>query len=521
MTGSFEPISKSIVSESPDQRGPCLSEAKWIISRPEFEASARLKSLLLYIAQCSDSSPVAKVTQQNIARDVMGLSQSFDPSCDAHVRIEVSRLRSALCGFYSRLRMPCFRRLFIPKGSYRIQLETVRSDQLMPANSAARNDPKIALGTLCSDDDLSRCYGFEIECELLSIIANSAFVSDELLSFHCVEGASLEAQCAQAKRTGASLLLVTRVLAKEDRVEAYLSVIDPWDQRVINNTRLSTGFSGSLSHQMASLVSEAVGAQVIDPINGCVLKKIFRLHPESRIAHLASVFSFMSNQDRSLLPKALAAARSVSQTSAVARALLVDMTRASYCFATDPDIREVVPLADAADDLVEESPNCIWANLALGYAGIANHRQDLIGRAISSAEALSPLGAQMADLNLLKSLHAPAVGTWQSGPETPGNEELSVFDLIRTGYAAVKDSKNDVAHDALSKAHHADVFWVQAFQISALSERGQQHDACRVFKRMKKAHPAVQNYMHRAVSTMIPDADLSCRMSAELDRASQ
>lgn len=526
VTGSVEPTAESIltagiVSETPDQRGPCLSEAKWIISRPEFEASARLKSLLLYIAQRSDSSPVAKVTQQDIAQDVMGLSQSFDPSCDAHVRIEVSRLRSALHGFYARLRMPRFRRLSIPKGSYRVQLEPVRSDPLVVAGSGEESDPKIAFGTLCTDDDISRRCGFEIECELLTMIANSAFVSDGLLSFHCVEGESLEALCTQAKRTGASVLLVTRVLAQEDRVEAYLSVIDPWDQRVVDNIRLSTCFGGSLSFHKISRVSESVGAQVIDPIDGGVLKRIFRLHPDSRIARLASVFLFMSNQDRRLLPKALAAADSVSQSSAVARALLVDMTRASYCFATDPDIHEVVSLADSADELVEASPNCIWANLALGYAGIANDRQDLMGRAVSSAEALNPLGAQMADLNLLRSLHAPVAETWQSEPETPVKEELSVFDLIRTGYTAVKDSKNDVAHNALSKARHTDVFWVQAFQISALTERGRQHEACEVFERMKKAHSGVQDYMHRAVSTMIPDADLGRRMSAELDRASQ
>ena len=517
MTGPSTSAAERLSSKAANAHGPCSFEANWIVSRPEFEGSARLKSLLLYIAKRSDATSSARISQLDIACDVMGFDRSYDPSCDAHVRIEVARLRSALCGFYSRLQQPRSRRLSVPKGRYKAQLDTVQQDKLLGKDTGTGTDPKIAIGTLCSDDDLSRRYGFEMECEILTLMSDSALMADELISFHCVEATTLEAMVQQAQTAGACMLLVTRVMASEDRVDAYLSVIDPWDQRLIENIKLSSVANATDSHDIA----RSAGAQAIDPINGRVLQQIFRLYPDSRIARLADVFAFMGNQDRSLLPRALAAAQSMSQTSDIARALTIDMTRASYCFGTDPYIRDMASTTDAAEKLVEQSPNCISSQLAMGYVGISNDRRDLVGRAVSSLNSSTLLGAQQADYNLLQTLYGADAGNHDLEPASTKPMDQSVFDTIRMGYAAVRDRTNDAANDGLHTTKHKNVFWIQAFRVSAFSERGQHQQASEVFGQMKQAHPGIANYMHRAVSTMIPDVDLRGRMLAGLDRASQ
>ena len=512
MENPFMPTYESVATANTVREGPSRAEANWIVSRPEFEASARLKSLLLYLASRSDDLHKAKITQCDIARDVMDLGPNYDPSCDAHVRIEVSRLRSALCGFYSRLDLPRARRLSIPKGGYRTELEVVQQYALVSTGSSDGNNPIIALGTLCTDDHLSRRTGFEIECELLTLISDSAFMSDELLSFRCVEGDNMDLLVRQAEQLGACLLLVTRVVARGDGLDAYLSIVNPWDQRIISNIRLWSGATGRNSQETAQAVSLSVGSEAVDPIDGRVLQHVFRMQPQSRISRLSAVFNFMSSQNRSLLPAALAAAQSIAHSSNVARALTIDMLRASYCFATDSDVGEMNSIGDAAEALIERSPKCVWSNLALGYAGISTGRHDLVQRAITVANRSTPIGSQKADLKLLKSISEPAKDNKSSKLPSILPEDHSVFDSIRFGYSAVRDGTYDFALDNLQLSPHKKVFWNQAFQISAFSELGKRQKAREVFGQMKKAHPGTQDYMHRAVSTMISDTDLREKM---------
>lgn len=519
MAGFSDSKTRGVAATDGPAKGPCLSEAEWITSQPEFEASARLKSLLLYLAKRSDEPGSAKVTQIDIARDVMRLNRNFDPSFDAHVRIEISRLRSVLCGFYSRRMLPTSHRLSIPKGCYRTQLETVQQDALFADTGNVNDEPVIALGSLCADDHLSRRYGFEIECQLLTSISNSAFNSDDLLSFCSVEGSSLEALAKHAEQLGAGMLLVTRVLARKDGLDAYLSVIRPRDRRIVDNFRLHTGANEFNRRDTAQMVSRSIAAAALDPIGGRVLQQVYRLYPKSKISRLSAIFAYISSQDRSLLPDALASAKSVSHASEIARALSIDMSRASYCFATDCNIREMAPLVDEAEALVEQNPDNAWSNLALGYAGISTGSKNLLHRAISAVDSPQLAGSQLADFKLLQSLSGSFKDTKFSKIPIGSPEDETVFDTIRLGYAALRDSTDDIASDGLQKTRHKDVFWVQAFQISAHNEKGQPQRARDVFGRMKKAHPSIDSYMHRAISTMIPDRELRGRMLAGLDSA--
>lgn len=493
--------------------GPCVAEASWIMQRPEFEGSERLRALLLYIAEKSDRS-ATKVSQKDIARDVMGLGFNYDPSCDAHVRIEVKRLRAALDGFYSRSKQSRTRRLTVPKGGYRTVLDSLPMQDLRARGSIDAGDPIVAFGTLCSLDHLSCGYGFEIECEVLTLVSQSEFLSDDLLSVICVEGKTLDALANQAERQGACVLLVTRVIATDEACNAYLSVIDPRSRQIISNTRLSPKSDGLDRRMIVESVSKAIAVLALDPIAGRVVSKVSELLPQSRIARLADAFSFMGTQNRKLLPTAMSSVRTVAQSSAIAKALFIDMSRASFCFSTDPDTKEISFIEDAAEALVEETPESTWSTLALGYAGVSGGRQDLIDRAVTRIKNMQPVGSQIDDFNLLKTLsvtdHNPG------GHADKPNANRSVFESIRVGMAALYDPTDAFSNEALHGSQHRDVFWIQAFQISALVEQGKKSEARAVFERMRRVHPDVEDYMHRALSTMLPDADLQSKVNAGL-----
>ncbi|WP_223426124.1 hypothetical protein [Tateyamaria pelophila] len=124
----------------------------------------------------------------------------------------------------------------------------------------------------------------------------------------------------------------------------------------------------------------------------------------------------------------------------------------------------------------------------------------MIGRALSRIQNMQPVGSQIDDFNLLRTLsaldHGPSDGAEKQ------NADCSVFESIRVGMAALYDPTDASSNEALHGAQHRDVFWIQAFQISALVEKGKKSEARAVFDRMRRVHPNVEDYMHRALSRL-------------------
>lgn len=488
-------------------KGACRSEANKIASRPEFEASERLKNLLFYLADCSDQHPSRRITQIDIAQNVMRLGNRFDPSSDAHVRIEVSRLRAALAGYYSRSTAPTSRRLSIPKGGYKVQLTLVPNSHRYSSKSIASCDPVVALGTLCAEDYLSRSVGFEVECEILKDLATSELSTDGLISFSNVEGKSLDNLARHAELIGASVLLVVRVVATE-RIRVYVSALCPRNRVVLHSVKF--GDWPATEHNLPKIqeLSRNIVKEILDPISGMLLKQICKLNPASRLSQLSKVFEFMDSQNRSLLPEAYAAAQYHSENSNVAAALSIDMHRASYCFSTDQNIRDLSSISDRSEALAEQSKDCAWTQLAMGYAGISRGRKDLVRRAISAGETMPLLGEKQAGLRLLRKLSGNSATP--AAPDKPlrSSKDHTVFDAITNGLDALSDKTDEAANSSLAHSRYSNVFWIQAIQIAASVENGQRQIAHRVFAKMKKSNPCIHSYMDRAISTMIPATDL-------------
>lgn len=448
----------------------------------------------------------------DIARDVMGLGDTFDPSNDAHVRIEVSRLRTALAAFYSRLTSPRPRILTIPKGGYRVEATLLSTQLEAGPNLASLNDPVICLGILCTQDELSCRFGFELECELLNMISTSTLTADHLLKFSYASGQNIEQLATQAERNGADILTVAHVSVTESAAQAFVTILRPWDRRLLKTVKLSAVSGASTHLSDLQWISQGIATEILDPISGCAMKALYQARPNSRLSALSKVFEFMGSQDRDLLPDAYSAARQISQTSDVAKALSIDMRRASYCFATDCNIQDLDGLCDAADDLVHRAPDNAWANLAMGYAGIAGGQKTFIHRALPKAARSQLLGAQKDDYDLLQALAGKNDAISKHHLRTQSKENLSIFDTISLGIAAVGNCGDEAETDAIVQSKHSRVFWVQAMQIAVQVQRNQLKTARENYCIMKQTHPGVETYSKRAFETMIPNTEVKDRI---------
>ncbi|MCB5204023.1 hypothetical protein LH464_16265 [Neorhizobium sp. T786] len=76
------------------------AELDRLLSDPRFHATDRAKNVLRYIAERYFEGQTEGVKAYAIALDVLGRSPRFDPNTDPIVRIELSRLRSALGAYY-------------------------------------------------------------------------------------------------------------------------------------------------------------------------------------------------------------------------------------------------------------------------------------------------------------------------------------------------------------------------------------------------------------------------------------
>lgn len=94
------------------------AELNRLLSDVRFRASDRQREILRYLAVRRFNGCRENVKAYSIALDVLGRSSDFDASIDPIVRIEISRLRTALDSYYSVFGPELGVAIHIPKGSY-------------------------------------------------------------------------------------------------------------------------------------------------------------------------------------------------------------------------------------------------------------------------------------------------------------------------------------------------------------------------------------------------------------------
>jgi hypothetical protein len=140
-------------------REPSVSEVRTelqeVLSSPEFRQSRGLAKLLRYICSKALLDETEPITEYTIAMDVFGKPQGFKESKDAHVRVEVHRLRKRLAEYYQHDGASHHLRIVIPTGQYLPQFQCYdaeRDVQLIspevtsdPAPLPARPEPVAAV----------------------------------------------------------------------------------------------------------------------------------------------------------------------------------------------------------------------------------------------------------------------------------------------------------------------------------------------------------------------------------------
>jgi hypothetical protein len=94
------------------------TELERLLADNRFRVSERQRGILSYLAERRFKGCAQSVKAYSIALDVLGRSSDFDASTDPIVRIEISRLRTALDTYYSVFGAATQASVHIPKGSY-------------------------------------------------------------------------------------------------------------------------------------------------------------------------------------------------------------------------------------------------------------------------------------------------------------------------------------------------------------------------------------------------------------------
>ncbi|MER9401484.1 hypothetical protein NKI46_25565 [Mesorhizobium sp. M0615] len=93
-------------------------ELEWVLSDPQFQCSERNRKFLRFVSEELFAGREGALKAYSIAVDVFGRPSSFDASTDPIVRIEATRLRSALSRYYELYGSSRQVSIELPKGRY-------------------------------------------------------------------------------------------------------------------------------------------------------------------------------------------------------------------------------------------------------------------------------------------------------------------------------------------------------------------------------------------------------------------
>ena len=94
------------------------AELSRLLEDARFHGTERTRSILKYLAERRFEGRADSVKAYSIALDVLGRRSDFDPATDPIVRIEMSRLRSALSQYYEAFGSQTGVAITLPKGHY-------------------------------------------------------------------------------------------------------------------------------------------------------------------------------------------------------------------------------------------------------------------------------------------------------------------------------------------------------------------------------------------------------------------
>ena len=144
----MDTVEKHLISVAQDQVRASINN---MLASPLFAGSPRQQCFLNYLVTHSLAGNAERLKGYTIALEVFDRSMDFDPSLDAIVRVEATRLRHKLREYYETLGKNDSVRIALPKGSYAIEFDlqkkiASKSANLTPVNPRMIDDrPSIAV----------------------------------------------------------------------------------------------------------------------------------------------------------------------------------------------------------------------------------------------------------------------------------------------------------------------------------------------------------------------------------------
>ncbi|MGE4372106.1 MAG: tetratricopeptide repeat protein [Xanthobacter sp.] len=117
-------------------RAACVRAAlERVLASDDLRSSPRLAAFLRFVVEATLAGRAEQIKGYTIAVEALGRPTSFDPQADPIVRVEATRLRRALQGYYGGDGLTDPLRILVPKGGY-VPVFEDRISTLAPAPSA-------------------------------------------------------------------------------------------------------------------------------------------------------------------------------------------------------------------------------------------------------------------------------------------------------------------------------------------------------------------------------------------------
>lgn len=128
------------------EREQCLAQIEKLVSSHVLHGSESLCKLLRYLAKHALDHPGTPIKEYQIATEVLGRSDAFDPQLDSMVRVQAGRLRAKLAEYYSAHGAEDAVIVDLPKGTYVVAFH-YRANATKPHLSNAEANPQGSTAT--------------------------------------------------------------------------------------------------------------------------------------------------------------------------------------------------------------------------------------------------------------------------------------------------------------------------------------------------------------------------------------
>lgn len=499
-----------------------LAAARELAASPDFEVSDRLRDLLVFLAERSNANESRKISQTEIALNVMGLDRTFNPAIDAHVRIAVSRLRKAMRLYYAEKNGVLDGQLEIPKGEYKV-VSRASSRPAGAFSQAAQQDrqsiPMVVIGYVCDTSATHRETLDLILTEASTIAQNSPLIQASVLGIAMNRGASLDENLEAARRAQCQALVVIQTFTGTKSDLVYFLVLDSRDARVLWSDRVSIA-RGSL-RKASSLIARRLAEIATDPLSGVVPGFVAARHPASPISPIMRSYAFMTLQRPHLAASALNALEEAGKSDtapALVVALHADMVRACRGMnVLDSDVSQARCL-DLAEEAAARDIGNVGIQLAVGYARLA--MGDLEGaRQITSHTRKQPLfGGVSCDSRTLIALTEP-IGT-DCETDLAGDDCAHVLDEISQLITLIRTRKFEDAAEMTERTGHFDATWHQILGASVFSHLGDRDKAIRYARSASVCAPQAAKKIRATLRGFFAEDDLLETLTDGFKRAS-